>query len=536
MESCYVRIWNARGDRVFGWLGIHDNYAACVPAGVYSNPLKLPGVLVVQWRPGDVPGEGILAALSDDGDYGLGGENSDGVDAYWHWLHGAYTLSLKSDPDLKLKSPVPGAFSGTLAQTRHGRPFSLYSSYGINKPVFGLGFHDTPSGPDQLFKGHSVYLEFTTEELVFEFVPVSAFDPTRDSYAPAPKSKHDNWKKFDTPSWMGDLRDVIGNRPLAELVIPGSHDAASWDIPIAGGDQRSQTQSREIYGQLRAGSRYLDLRFFADCDGEWRGFHGGDTTVARLGPVLDDINRFLDENPNELLVISLLAQQQPTESLCIAARQPYTKADNIWDVVLTRLGKRIFPRCFLEKDKNGVETEHQHLVQNITQSGLLAQGKNIVLFSWGRPPTETVALEGPMKGQRQDYYIWAATPEDPTLTPGAKPWEGAFAAARQQGYSLDFDLAGVWLDSHNTTANDIRLMLGAVEPPSGGPLWMMHVNAPAVPGGKSIKTSANRIQPPLARLIQEDPALAAKLNFVNLDFVGDHGDMTVAVIEANLFR
>lgn len=521
MENYYVRIWNTNGDRVFGWLGISGAYAACVPAGVYSNPLKLPGLLAVQWRPGNTPGEGILAAPTSDGDYGLGGKDSNGVNAYWHWLSGAYTLNLNPVAGLQLQSPVPGAFSGTLSQTRDGKPSALYSNYSINNDVFGLSFHDAPTGPVQLFSKQEVYLEFTTQELLFEFVPVSAFDSSKESYAPALKSKYSNWKKFDTPSWMGDLQDVIGERPLFNLVIPGSHDAASWDIPIAGGSQRSQTQSRDIYGQLRAGSRYLDLRFFVDGSGVWRGFHGADTTAAELGPVLDDINRFLNENPNEILVISLLPYKQP--------------ADNMWDLVLDKLGTRVFPRVFLEKDKNGIETTYYHFVQNITQSGLLAQSKNIVLFSWGPPPTATVALDGPMKGKQQAHYIWATSPGSPT-TPGEQPWKAAFEEATRQGYSPDFDLAGIWINGYSTTANDIRLALGVVEPPSGGPLWMMHVNAPALPGGESIKTKAERIQPPFARLVREDPSMTAKLNFVNLDFVGDYPDMTMAVIEANLLR
>ncbi|HLT35148.1 MAG TPA: hypothetical protein VK034_02660 [Enhygromyxa sp.] len=139
-----------------------------------------------------------------------------------------------------------------------------------------------------------------------------------------------------------------------------------------------------------------------------------------------------------------------------------------------------------------------------------------------------------MKDQRQADYVWGATTEG--STPGAQPWTRAFDEAKQQGYSPDFDLAGVWINGYSTTAHDIRLVLGVVEPPSGGPLWLMHVNAPAFPGGEWISTKAQRIQPPLARLIREDPSMTAKLNFVNLDFAGDHLDMTMAVIEANLFR
>jgi len=536
MDTYYVRIWGAQSGRVFGWLGVSDSYAACIPAGVYSNPLKVDGVLPIQWRPAaGASGEGIVASPQGSGgndDWGLGGYNNDGVDAYWHWVSKAYTLSLTPVPGFKLDSPVPGAFSGTLAQARDGKPFALYCNYQINKDVVWISFHDAPTGPYEIFDKQEVYLPFTTEALVFEFVLTSAFDPNRDSYAPPLKSKHTNWQKYDTPSWMGDLSGVIGERPLASLVIPGSHDAASWDIPIVGGDQRSQTQSQAIYGQLRAGSRYLDLRFRANCSGHWAGFHGLDSTTATPAAVLADINRFLDENPKEILVLSLLSKQPP-EAVCLAARQPYKAPDDIWDLVLNALGPRVFPRCFRTKD--GGERDFYHFIQNATPSGILAGGKNILLFSWGRPPSATVTLDGPMKGQRQGDYIWAATPADAPVTHGAEPWQAAFAAAKQEGYALDFDLAGVWINGYSTTANDNRLVLGPVEPPSGGPLWMMHTNAPAFPGGESIRTKAERIKPPLARLVREDPTMTSKLNFVNVDFVED-GDLVTRLIEVNLLR
>jgi hypothetical protein len=81
--------------------------------------------------------------------------------------------------------------------------------------------------------------------------------------------------------WMADQKDIIGQRPLRQLVIPGSHDAATYDDPSCphgigtGGYQCwpggpleaawTQAQSQDITAQLNAGSRYFDLRFtYAD--------------------------------------------------------------------------------------------------------------------------------------------------------------------------------------------------------------------------------------------------------------------------------
>ena len=46
--------------------------------------------------------------------------------------------------------------------------------------------------------------------------------------------------------WMADQKDIIGQRPLRQVVIPGSHDAATYDDPscpytwdvLAGGASR----------------------------------------------------------------------------------------------------------------------------------------------------------------------------------------------------------------------------------------------------------------------------------------------------------
>jgi hypothetical protein len=70
--------------------------------------------------------------------------------------------------------------------------------------------------------------------------------------------------------WMADQKDIIGQRPLRQVVIPGSHDAASYEDSSCPGDcwpggpleaMATQAQSQDVTAQLNAGSRYLDLRF-----------------------------------------------------------------------------------------------------------------------------------------------------------------------------------------------------------------------------------------------------------------------------------
>jgi hypothetical protein len=52
----------------------------------------------------------------------------------------------------------------------------------------------------------------------------------------------------------------FGDRPLRELVIPGSHDAGTFVMESSADNFSSKCQKISILEQLKAGSRYLDLR------------------------------------------------------------------------------------------------------------------------------------------------------------------------------------------------------------------------------------------------------------------------------------
>ncbi|MFC9648736.1 MULTISPECIES: hypothetical protein [unclassified Streptomyces] len=93
-------------------------------------------------------------------------------------------------------------------------------------------------------------------------------------------------------SWMSQLGSAIGDRPLNQIVMPGSHDAASAGITKNSGmcdagdtvdtarmwpelaSSMSRTQSGSLVEQLEAGSRYLDLRLCKQGD-RWYSYHGG---------------------------------------------------------------------------------------------------------------------------------------------------------------------------------------------------------------------------------------------------------------------
>ena len=134
--------------------------------------------------------------------------------------------------------------------------------------------------------------------------------------------------------WMADQKDIIGQIPLRQVVIPGSHDAATYDDPScphgigSGGHQCwpggpleaawTQAQSQDITAQLNAGSRYFDLRFsYADnqycddCGKDFYNYHGTDNngnpnlSGLKMSKVLGDIDTWIDQPGHEKEIVWL---------------------------------------------------------------------------------------------------------------------------------------------------------------------------------------------------------------------------------------
>ena len=103
-----------------------------------------------------------------------------------------------------------------------------------------------------------------------------------------------------TSSWMGDLGDQIASKPLKDLAIPGSHDSGTYDMVQVG----CAAQGVDVYEQLRAGARYLDLRA-KWCANDYYFYHGYFASANKLSSVLDQIQRFLKEDNNKTEVLIL---------------------------------------------------------------------------------------------------------------------------------------------------------------------------------------------------------------------------------------
>jgi hypothetical protein len=108
-------------------------------------------------------------------------------------------------------------------------------------------------------------------------------------------------------NWMAELRDDI---PLTELSIPGTHDSGSYNK----GGPLVLTQSMNIWEQLLAGIRALDVRLHLDDDGQLRVYHGDVSQEVDFDEhVLWPAKGFLQENPTETILMRIKYESGPTD-------------------------------------------------------------------------------------------------------------------------------------------------------------------------------------------------------------------------------
>jgi hypothetical protein len=125
---------------------------------------------------------------------------------------------------------------------------------------------------------------------------------------------------FGPGNWMKKIYNVIKDRPIKHVIIPGTHDSGMSTISghlLSGGSAlNTQTQALNSYDQLRAGARWFDLRIASihqtnPNEGDY-GFwvtHVNDelaevvigNTGEGLEDVLSEINQFTKENPGEII-------------------------------------------------------------------------------------------------------------------------------------------------------------------------------------------------------------------------------------------
>ena len=100
------------------------------------------------------------------------------------------------------------------------------------------------------------------------------------------------------------MRAYHGKR-LCDMLLPGTHDSSTYRFAEAAlVTNWAQTQTFTIYEQLKGGIRYLDIRVSNEKhDGKVYCSHKFFTIPFQ--EVVNDISRFIHENPSEVVVLSV---------------------------------------------------------------------------------------------------------------------------------------------------------------------------------------------------------------------------------------
>jgi len=109
------------------------------------------------------------------------------------------------------------------------------------------------------------------------------------------------------PDWMSTLLLSVPDVTLGDIVIPGTHDSASYSIPAYKFYSAvGRTQNVSVLEQLHRGTRFLDLRIAGSANDVYcfRGCMRG----CKLSRILDDIHLFCQDFPGEFLVIKVVAE------------------------------------------------------------------------------------------------------------------------------------------------------------------------------------------------------------------------------------
>ncbi|XP_033208693.1 PI-PLC X domain-containing protein 1-like isoform X2 [Belonocnema kinseyi] len=112
------------------------------------------------------------------------------------------------------------------------------------------------------------------------------------------------------PTWMSDMKNILGRRRMRDLFLPGTHDSSAYAktnfiLPETLVTKYVITQDEDVLGQLIYGARYLDIRvgYYATEAIQWWGSHGL-VAVVPFQTVIDDVKTFLN-NTDEIVIFDV---------------------------------------------------------------------------------------------------------------------------------------------------------------------------------------------------------------------------------------
>jgi len=183
------------------------------------------------------------------------------------------------------------------------------------------------------------------------------------------------------PDWMTTLVESVSDITLRNLVIPGSHDSASYSIPSANlFSTIGRTQNTSIFEQLLQGIRFLDLRIASgsSCSSLFGTFkcnnsnssHNNNRTCnddvyiyhgclkgCKFESVLKDICQFCKTFPREFLILHVVAEYDRPF--------PQTLKKKALDMIQSFLGDILFS----EQEPNTIVTLLETPLKDVIREG-----------------------------------------------------------------------------------------------------------------------------------------------------------------------
>mmetsp|Transcript_17864 Transcript_17864/g.49476 ORF Transcript_17864/g.49476 Transcript_17864/m.49476 type:complete len:487 (+) Transcript_17864:223-1683(+) len=165
------------------------------------------------------------------------------------------------------------------------------------------------------------------------------------------------------PDWMNNLIQSVPDMNLGNIILPGTHDSASYSIPsYKFFSAVARTQNVSVLEQLHRGTRYLDLRIAGSANEVYcfRGCMRG----CKLERILSDIHLFCQDFPGEFLVIKVVAEYG-------RAFDPRLKKKAL-DMIQMSLGEKLFKGSTVDEL---METPLKDLTSNGTQTCVILHSR-----------------------------------------------------------------------------------------------------------------------------------------------------------------
>lgn len=119
---------------------------------------------------------------------------------------------------------------------------------------------------------------------------------------------HETYNTVNNSRWM---ENIDGKTRISELSIPGTHDSMAYRSDLAFIDN-TRTQTMNLQQQLESGIRYLDIRVKDNGNNNFVLHHGIVYLGFSFDYVLQELQKFLNQNPSETVFMRIKQEQSST--------------------------------------------------------------------------------------------------------------------------------------------------------------------------------------------------------------------------------